>query len=138
MLKAVLDTNVVVLSAHLTAAGPAALIFKLALSRYFQCYIAEEILEEYCEVLQRRKFKLDADDVVQSLGAFRAAAVLINPRIQIVAARDPDDDNILQCAIEAKADYMVTGNIRDFAKQFRGVSVLPLRGFLNVLASRTT
>jgi putative PIN family toxin of toxin-antitoxin system len=137
MLKAVLDTNLAV-SAHLTAAGPAALIFKLALSRYFQCYISEEILEEYCEVLQRRKFKLDVDYVVQSLSAFRAAAVLVNPRLQIVAARDPDDHNILQCAIEAKADYMVTGNIRDFPKQFRGVSVLPLRGFLNVLASRTS
>jgi len=123
MLKAVLDTKVVV-SAHLTADGPAALIFRLALSRYFQCYISEEILEEYCEVLQRRKFKLDVDYVVQSLSAFRAAAVLVNPRIQIVAARDPDDDKILECAIAAKADYMVTGNIRDFPKQFRGVSVL--------------
>jgi predicted nucleic acid-binding protein len=55
--------------------------------------------------LQRRKFKLDADDVVQSLSAFRAAAVLVNPRIQIVAARDPDDDDkILECAIKAKAN----------------------------------
>ena len=137
MLKAVLDTNVVV-SAHLTADGPAALLFRLALSRYFQCYVSQEILEEYCEVLQRRKFKLDADDVVQSLSAFRAAAVLLNPRMQIVAARDPDDDKILECAIEAKADYIVTGNIRDFPKQFRGVSVFPPRGFLNVLASRTS
>jgi uncharacterized protein len=66
MLKAVLDTNVVV-SAHLTADGPAALILRLALSRYFQYYVSEEILEEYCEVLQRRKFKLDGDYVVQSL-----------------------------------------------------------------------
>src|SRR6266481_3318495 len=137
MLKAVLDTNVVV-SAHLTADGPAALLFRLALSRYFQCYVSQEILEEYCEVLQRRKFKLDADYVVQSLSAFRAAAVLVNPRIQIVAARDPDDDEILECAIEAKADYIVAGNIRDFPKQFRGVSVLPPRGFLNVLLSRTS
>ena len=86
---------------------------------------SEEILEECCEVLQRGKFKLDADDVVQSLSAFRAAVVLLNPRMQIVAARDRDDDKILECAIAAKADYMVTGNIRDFAKQFRGVSVLP-------------
>jgi putative PIN family toxin of toxin-antitoxin system len=137
MLKAVLDTNVVV-SAHLTANGPAALMFRLALSRYFQCCVSEETLEEYCEVLQRRKFKLDADYVVQSLSAFRAAAVWVNPRVQIVAARDPEGDKILECAIEAKANYMVTGNIRDFAKQFRGVSVLPPRGFLNVLASRTT
>ena len=116
MLKAVLDTNVVE-SAHLTADGPAALIFKLALSRYFPCYVSEELLEEYCEVLQRRKFKLDAD-VVQSLSAFRAAAVLVNPRIQIVAARDPDDDKILECAIEAKADYIEPGISATFQSSF--------------------
>jgi uncharacterized protein len=120
-----------------TADAPAALIFRLALSRYFQCYVSEEILEEYSQVLQRRKFRLDADDVVQSLSAFPAAAVLVNPRLQIAAARDPDDDKILECAVEAKADYIVTGNIRDFPKQFRGVSVLPPRGFPNVLLSRT-
>ena len=96
MLKVVLDTNVVV-SAHLTADGPAALIFRLALSRYFPCYVCQEILAEYCEVLQRRKFKLDADYVAQSLGAFRAAAVLVNPRMQIVAARDPDDKILRMC-----------------------------------------
>ena len=122
----------------LTADGRAALIFRLALSRYFQCYVSEEILAEYSEALQRRKFRLDAEYVVQSLGVFRAAAVLVNPGLQIVAARDPDDDNILECAIAARADYIVTGNIRDFPKQFRGVSVLPPRGFLNVPASRTS
>jgi hypothetical protein len=80
-------------------------------------FVSEEILEEY-----------SASCVVQSLSAFRAAAVLVNPRIQIVAARDPDDDKTLECAMEAKADYIVTGRIRDFAEQFRGVSVLPPRG----------
>src|SRR5437016_3988197 len=135
MLRAVLDTNVIV-SAHLTADGPAALIFRLALSRYFQCFVSEELFEEFSKVLQRKKFKLDSDNVTQSLRAFRAAAVLVNPRNRFVAARDPDDNKVLECAVEAKAEYIVTGNIRDFPKQFRGISVVPPRGFLNALASR--
>jgi len=98
----------------------------------------KKFLKNTAKSCSEENFELDADYVVQSLSAFRAAAVLVNPRIQIVAARDPDDDRILECAIEAKADYMVTGNIRDFAKQFWGVAVLPPRGFLNVLASRTS
>jgi putative PIN family toxin of toxin-antitoxin system len=76
--------------------------------------------------LQRRTFKLDADYVVRSLSAFRAAAVLVNPRMQIVAARDPDDDKILECAIAAKADYIVTGNIRHFPKQLPECLSFPL------------
>jgi uncharacterized protein len=135
MLKAVLDTNVVV-SAHLTADGPASLIFRLALSRYFQCFFSEELVEEFSEVLLRKKFKLDAKEVAQSLRSFRASGVLVTPRNRITVARDSDDDKVLECAVEAQADYIVTGNIRDFPKQYRGVAVVLPRVFLNVLASR--
>jgi rRNA-processing protein FCF1 len=54
-------------------------------------------------------------------------------RLNDIAA-SADDDKILECAIAANADYIVTGNIRDFRKQLRGVSVFAPRGFLNVLA----
>jgi len=128
MLKAVLDTNVVV-SAHLTADGPASLIFRLALSRYFQSFFSAELFEEFSEVLLRKKFKLDAKEVAESLRAFRAAGVLVTPRNRIAVARDSDDDKVLECAVEAQADYIVTGNIRDFPKQYRGVSVVLPRAF---------
>src|SRR5258707_361298 len=135
MLKAVLDTNVVV-SAHLTADDPASLIFRLALSRYFQSFFSEELFEEFSEVLLRKKFTLDAKEVAQSLRAFRASGVLVTPRNRIAIARDFDDDKVLECAVKAQADYIVTANIRDFPKQYLGVSVVLPRAFLNLLASR--
>ena len=134
MLRAVLDTNVVV-SAHLKADGPASLIFRLALSRYFQCFVSDDLFQEYSEVLRREKFMLDADDVARSLRAFRAAAFMVTPHSSIFAARDPDDDKVLECAIEAKADYVVTGNVRDFPQTFRGVAVVLPRRFLDLLTS---
>ena len=136
MLRAVLDTNVVV-SAHLKADGPASLIFRLALSKYFQCFVSEDLFQEYSEVLRREKLTLDAGDVVRSLRAFRASAVLVTPHTHIFAARDPDDDKILECATEAKADYIVTGNIRDFPQFFRGFAVVLPRRFLDVLTSQS-
>ena len=74
-LRAVLDTNVVV-TAHWKADGPASLIFRLALSKYFQCFVATYLFEEYSEVLRGDKFMLDAGDVARSLRAFRAAAFM--------------------------------------------------------------
>lgn len=135
MLRAVLDTNVVV-SAHLTADGPAALIFRLALSRYFECYFSHALVQEYSEVLRRDKFKLDAGEIARSLHAFSAAAFVVTPRTRIRIARDPDDDKVLECATEAKADYIVTGNIRDFPPSFADVAVVAPRIFLNILAFR--
>ncbi len=114
----------------------ASLIFRLALSRHFRCFFSEELFEEFSEVLLRRKFQLDAKEVAQSLRSFRASGILVTPRSRIAVARDSDDDKVLECAVEAQADYTVTGNIRDFPQQYRGISVVLPRAFLNILASR--
>ena len=111
------------MSAHLTADGPAALIFRPALSRYFECYFSHALRQEYFEVLRREQLKLDAGEIARSLHAFSAAAFVVTPRTRICIARDPDDDKVLECATEAKADYIVTGNIRDSPPSFE---TLPL------------
>lgn len=37
-------------------------------------------------------------------------ALLIDPKTIVAVSRDPDDDEILSCAIEAKVDLIVTGD----------------------------
>jgi predicted nucleic acid-binding protein len=49
--------------------------------------------------------------------------------------RDPDDNMVLECALSGRADYVVTGNTRDFPQQFRGIYVVPPRHFVVVLAA---
>jgi len=46
------------------------------------------------------------------------------------ACRDKDDDNVLACALEADADYLVTGD-KDLLqmKAFRGILIITPRGF---------
>jgi predicted nucleic acid-binding protein len=64
------------------------------------------------------------------------AAIMVTPYHRIFAARDPDDDKVLECATEAKAEDMVTGNIRGSSQTFRGVAVVLPRRFLDILTSR--
>jgi putative PIN family toxin of toxin-antitoxin system len=134
MIRAVLDTNIVV-SAHLNAEGPAALILELALSRYFRCFVSVALLEEYEGVLGRERFGLDARDVSRSLRILRKATTLVVPRKKLKVAHDPDDDKVVECALEAKADYVVTGNIRHFPARFQDIRIIFPRQFLTILAS---
>lgn len=134
VVKAVLDTNVIV-SAHLKAEGREALILELALSGRFQLVVSEALLEECEGVLQRPRFDLDPVKIERSIQAIRKAALLVQPKKQLQVTRDPDDNKVLECALEAGAEYVVTGNTRHFPKLFQGILIIPPRQFLEILAS---
>jgi putative PIN family toxin of toxin-antitoxin system len=137
MIRAVLDTNVVV-SAHLSTQGASALIFKLAMSGYFRCFVSSPLLEEYDEVLGRAQFGLDARKTARVMRRFREAAILVVPRKNLQVTFDLDDNKVLECALEARADFAVTGNIRHFPPQFQDIRMITPRQFLTVLASSPT
>jgi len=133
MIRAVLDTNVVV-SASLTAAGPSAQILKAGFAGYFDWFASEELLDEYHEVLLRPRLKLNRKEVLQVLELIRQTATLVIPGERFSVASDPDDDRVIECAVEAQADYIVTGNLRHFPANVRGIVALRPRGFLEVLS----
>ncbi len=137
MLKAVLDTNVV-LSAHLNVHGPSQLIFDLVFSRFFRCFVSNSLLEEYEEVLSRPHFGVDAHKIARSMRLLRKAAILVVPTKRRSVTRDPDDNKVLECALEARADYVVTGNVRDYPEQFQDIRIIPPRRFMTLLASGPT
>ncbi len=134
MLRVVLDTNVVV-SGLLRQKGAPAAILDAATSKQFRCYVSESLLDEYREVLTRDYLGLDQRRAARFIGDLREIAIFVVPRKKVTVARDPDDDRVLECALEAGADFIVTGNIRDFPAQFRGVRVVTPRDFLFVLGS---
>lgn len=134
MLKVVLDTNVVV-SGLLRQKGAPATILDAATSKLFRCYVSESLLDEYREVLTRDYLGLDRQRASRFLGDLRKVAIFVVPRKKVTVARDPDDDVLMECALEAGADFIVTGNIRDFPAHFHGVRIITPRDFLFVLGS---
>jgi len=137
MLKAVLDTNVV-LSAHLNVYGPSQVIFDLVFSRFFRCFISNSLLEEYEEVLSRPHFGVDAHKIARSMRLLRKAAILVVPSKRLSVTLDPDDNKVLECALEARADYVVTGNVRDYPEQFQDIRIIPPRLFMTLLVAGPT
>lgn len=132
MAKAVLDTNIVV-SGLRSPEGSSASILKLAQTRIFRWYVSEEILNEYEEVLTRASLGLKLPQITKFLGMLRRTCIMAAPTKVVKATSDPDDNMFLECALEARADYVVTGNVRHFPARFQNIRVIQPRRFLSIL-----
>lgn len=118
MFKLVIDTNVVI-SALLKRESSPALIMSLILRGDWRVCVTEKIFAEYEEVLGRGKFKkLDQVSVRELLATLRNRALWVVPKISIDdAAKDPYDNAFLECALESRANFLITGNIQHFAEK---------------------
>jgi putative PIN family toxin of toxin-antitoxin system len=135
LLKVVLDTNVVV-SAHLNRDGFEHLVLRLGLARQIQLYFTNEIFAEYEEVLRRKKFAIDPAKVTASLKNIRRAGILVHPKRTVSVSSDPDDNRFLECAGATRADYLVTGNKRDFPKTFGKTRVVNAKELIEIITLR--
>ena len=113
MLKVVYDTNVIVSAVLKPGSIPASLV-TLALQRRVKLCVSQALLDEYKEVLNRPKFGLQAHAVEALLQDIAQSAQFVHPTERITAALDKDDNHILECAVAAGADYLVTGNTKHF------------------------
>jgi len=60
------------------------------------------------------------------------APEIVQQRFRVVACSDPDDNHILECALSARAGFIVTGDRQLLAMSpFRRISILTPRQFLD-------
>lgn len=113
MIRAVIDTNVLVSAMISPAGNEALLIMAINQGLIVPCYSAE-ILEEYSDVLLRPKFQFSAEEVDALLSLLRSHGNSFTPVPSVPVSSDPDDDKFIACAIAGKAMFLVTGNKRHF------------------------
>lgn len=107
-LKVVFDTNVYI-AASQNPSGLANYWLQEA-GRQYQLYVSPDILDEL-EVKLGGKFGLSAADVRLFRSAIEALATVVHPARRIRAVPDdPDDDKIIECAVEAGADLIVSAD----------------------------
>lgn len=107
--RAVLDTNVLV-SALLWRGIPHKILLK-ALDEEFEIIISYPLLTELKKTLQLRKFNLtksEVDGLVRVIYHL-AEIVEVNKKFD-VALRDEKDRIVTDCALNGKADFIVTGD----------------------------
>jgi predicted nucleic acid-binding protein len=93
---------------------------------HFIWLIAEDILDEYKEVLKRLRVRPSLIGRVVNLIRERAEEVQVRSTAAI--SPDPGDDAFSLCAEQGKADFIVTLNPADFPQQILKAAVIPPGG----------
>lgn len=109
MIRAVLDTNVFV-SAFLLS-GRLNRVAELSIQGSFTWLLSEPILEEYAAVASRPLYHLTHEELGLLLYQVKERAdwVHVTSSLEVVKA-DPADDKFLACALDGRADWVVSGD----------------------------
>ncbi len=83
----------------------------------------------------RDKFGWDDDRLDRFLPKFWKAGHLVIPRLRLRAVRDdPNDDRILECALAAGADAVVSGDRHLLTlNRYEGIVIVSPREFLRLI-----
>jgi putative PIN family toxin of toxin-antitoxin system len=107
--RLVLDTNVLI-SAILFGGKPRK-VLDLVISGSVDCTLSISILDELRDVLQRPKFGFSPDLCLHITEELHGLCDIISPSVSLDVIRsDPDDNRILECAVEAGAHFIVSGD----------------------------
>lgn len=130
----VCDTNVLI-SALLFPGGAPDKLFQRILAGRLRHATSPDILTELTRVLER-KFSHLADQVPAVLQLVRDVSQLVYPALRLqVIINDPTDNRILECALAAHAQFVVTGDRKHLLplKAYEGIQIVSPREFLALL-----
>jgi putative PIN family toxin of toxin-antitoxin system len=131
--KVVIDTNVFV--SGLSFKGKPREVLDLIWRGEIETCISSFILKELEETL-KKDFSWDRDQIKHTIEKIKAKTFLIQPKNKVSVIKENDDDNrVLECAIEGKAQYLISGDTKHLLplKEYRGTKILSPAEFLKLL-----
>jgi len=136
-MKIISDTNVLI-SATFWDGDSHKIISKVE-SKEVELILSEENVKEYEEVLEYKEIqdKIKDKQLEMKLTAqkIRSLAKIVTPSKKISAVKDdPDDDRILETAIEGKVDYIVSRDKHLLKlKEYENIKIVSQKEFLDIL-----
>jgi putative PIN family toxin of toxin-antitoxin system len=127
--RIVIDTNVLI-SGFRSRDGTAFRLLQLIPSRKFEVHLSVPLVMEYRDVLLRQlpNLYINEDDVGSFIGHLCSQSQLHDIYyLWRPTLRDPNDEMLLEVAVKAQCDFIVTFNGKDFkgAEQFEVEIVSP-------------
>lgn len=123
-MRAVLDTNVV-MSVFFFGGTPLKIV-RSAFSRKIELVASKAVLSEYREVAERLHEQFPSVNYRRPLSILESKLTMVRPAALGEAVyRDPDDDDIIACALGGKAKVICSGDGDLLALNgFRGLEVM--------------
>jgi len=143
MLRVVLDTNVFVSSLLSTQGLPAQVLHAWREGRYM-LVTSPPIIAEIVEVLESprisKKYLIGQEDIEHLVDLLKTDTILVPGRTAVKGSvpQDPRDEIFLACAIDAKADCIVSGDrhLLDL-RTYRGIPILTVNEFAEKLENQS-
>jgi putative PIN family toxin of toxin-antitoxin system len=133
-MRVVFDTNIVA-SASFWRGKPFDCLSAWARGRV-SVFVSPQLLSEYFDTIEELSARYPDKLRVEWVEALTASADLLFPTDR-ARGQTPDqfDEMVLECALAAEADYIVSGDKKHLLalREFRGVKIITAEAFLKVL-----
>lgn len=132
-MKVVLDTNILI-SAFVFPGGPHEDVFRAALEGRIELVTSPPLLAELGRVLSSR-FGWGPSVAEEAVAQVSRIGTVVRPEETLAEiAEDPDDDRVLEAALEGRADVIVSGDRHLLRlRAWRGIKIEKAAPFLRSL-----
>lgn len=133
--KIVIDTNVLISS--IIGKGYSKQILKLIfLNKNFLLCTSENCIAEFEKVLnykRLKKYPKIQSEGFKILEEINELSIRYTPTVKVSLLKDSSDNKFLELAYTAKADYLITGNHKDFnITEFKGTKIISPKKFYDL------
>ena len=127
----VIDTNVII--SGIFFGGYPRKILETVADKQISAYATTEIINEYYEIIdemiKRKQGRINNSILSQLVSKLK----IIQSSSSINSCRDPDDNKFIECAIDANALYIISGNkdLLDIQK-FNNIQIVNAKSFYEI------
>ncbi len=127
-MRIVVDTNVLI--SGIFFGGFPEKILRASVEGKIRACASMEILNEYQEIIREMVRRKQGNIDVSILNPLIRSMEVIEPASKTEICRDPDDDKFINCARDAQAMYIVSGD-KDLLviQQFENISIVTAKEF---------
>ena len=136
-MRALYDTTILA-SGIVARADPLARVLDAVISGQVEFVSSDYVLEELRRTLETKPYFIERVSPLERetyLARIKQAAIIVSPQgVVSGVVADPADDPVLDAAVSAQVDYLVTGDKHLLAvKEYAGVKIVTARTFFDLL-----
>ncbi|WP_297212678.1 MULTISPECIES: putative toxin-antitoxin system toxin component, PIN family [Thermodesulfovibrio] len=130
-MKVVFDTNVYISAFVINGSLAEKAILKILRENY-SLFISKEIIDEILSVFAK-KFSYDREYLSRTALFLSEIAEVVQPTEKIDILKDKGDNKIIECAVAARADVIVSGDKELLSLgEHKDIKIITLREFLQI------
>ena len=130
-MKIVADTNIFISSFF--GGGTPRKVIERVIDGKDKLFVCKEILQEVASVMARPKFNVSGEYIIRFINSIEDMADYVAiTGIVTQICRDSEDDKILECALLANADYIITGDADLLIlNEFQGIKIITANEYIS-------